>query len=531
MSSLFASITAFPLTLPTALIDNAMNSPSPSLSSASCEACGWAAALLAALAFGSFGVPIKSHAAQSVRIDPLVFQSYKTAMCLLTCFPILFLVSLFDNYQEAGTDGKSDSSESLFTFTPWGIVSGLFWVPGGVATVYAVQSAGLAMGIGIGSSFIVLVSFVWGIFLFDEPIHSRDLAALAVLCMMAGLLGMSYYSAPPAPHDCSLSPSPPPTASSSDEENDNDNYSDTGSRMESRMLDAARLTINASRSYSGLNVGDDDAAELDSATCNISSEDERMISDMRQSGSRMESFGNDIHSECDNLGIVRFPSACVAAAALDGGNSTSTVAITDTVVLGFGGCRAKIARRHAGMLSAAFCGLWGGSITAPMTYAPPGARGARYLMSFAIGASLVNLALWALRLVVVAFSVHSRNHLDHHRHPDQVFISPGHSSSMLVSLAEAYRELPSFHFRVMWRPGGLSGLLWSIGNFFSLLSVFYLGEGVGYPLVQTSILVSGLWGLFYYQEVTGTERRARWFASSLLTVFGILLLSYEHHEK
>ena len=32
-----------------------------------------------------------------------------------------------------------------------------------VATVYAVKSAGLAIGIGVGSSFIVLISFTWGV--------------------------------------------------------------------------------------------------------------------------------------------------------------------------------------------------------------------------------------------------------------------------------------------------------------------------------------------------------------------------------
>jgi hypothetical protein len=236
--------------------------------------------------------------------------------------------------------------------------------------------------------------------------------------------------------------------------------------------------------------------------------------------SHTEPFGNDAHPGCDESDTVRLPSGPVAAA--DGGRSS-----TDTVVVGVGGCRAKMSRRHAGMLSAVFCGVWGGSITAPMTFAPPEARGARYLLSFAIGASLVNLALWVARLVLVSLSIHSRNRRDHHRNPDEAVCTAEWGSS----LAEAYRELPSFHFRVMWLPGGLSGLLWSIGNFFSLLSVFYLGEGVGYPLVQTSILISGLWGLFYYQEVTGLERRARWFASSLLTVFGILLLSYEHHEK
>lgn len=42
----------------------------------------------------------------------------------------------------------------------------MFWVPGGTATIYAVKNAGLAIGIGVGSSFIVLVSFTWGIFVF-----------------------------------------------------------------------------------------------------------------------------------------------------------------------------------------------------------------------------------------------------------------------------------------------------------------------------------------------------------------------------
>jgi hypothetical protein len=32
-----------------------------------------------------------------------------------------------------------------------------------IATVYAIKNAGLAIGIGVGSSFIVLVSFTWGV--------------------------------------------------------------------------------------------------------------------------------------------------------------------------------------------------------------------------------------------------------------------------------------------------------------------------------------------------------------------------------
>lgn len=60
---------------------------------------------------GSFGVPIKSEAARSVDIDPLVFQTYKTFVCFATSWLILL-------------------TGETFTFSPWGIVSGLFWVPG-----------------------------------------------------------------------------------------------------------------------------------------------------------------------------------------------------------------------------------------------------------------------------------------------------------------------------------------------------------------------------------------------------------------
>jgi hypothetical protein len=169
-------------------------------------------------------------------------------------------------------------------------------------------------------------------------------------------------------------------------------------------------------------------------------------------------------------------------------------------------CGVKVTRRVRGMLAAAFCGLYGGSIMAPMRAAPVSDRGAHYLISFAVGAAVVNAALWILRWLYL-------------------------SARRGGSLRGGYDGLPSFHWRVMWLAGGTSGLLWSIGNYFSLISVFYLGEGVGYPLVQTSILVSGLWGLFYFKEVTGAERISKWFASSLLTVLGILLLSYEHHEK
>jgi hypothetical protein len=67
----------------------ATNSSSNATTTA-CEMCGWLAAIGSMLAFGSFGVPIKSEACQRLQVDPLVFQSYKTAMCFFTSWLILF---------------------------------------------------------------------------------------------------------------------------------------------------------------------------------------------------------------------------------------------------------------------------------------------------------------------------------------------------------------------------------------------------------------------------------------------------------
>ena len=81
-----------------------------------------------------------------------------------------------------------------FTFTKWGIVSGLFWVPGGAFNIFAIRNAGLAISQGIVASSIVMVSFVWGNLIFREPVKSQIAAYFAVWLIMAGLYGMSYFS-------------------------------------------------------------------------------------------------------------------------------------------------------------------------------------------------------------------------------------------------------------------------------------------------------------------------------------------------
>ena len=66
-------------------------------------------------------------------------QTYKTVVCFATSW----LVLLFHG--------------TTLTFTYWGFASGLFWVPGGTAGIFAVRNAGLAVSQGLWSTLKIMV--------------------------------------------------------------------------------------------------------------------------------------------------------------------------------------------------------------------------------------------------------------------------------------------------------------------------------------------------------------------------------------
>jgi hypothetical protein len=143
--------------------------------------CGLAAALLSIVAFGSFAVPIKSQAACKVapNVDPLVLQTYKVGVCFATSWLVLAFIP--------------------FRFSYLGLISGLLMVPGGTAGYFGVRNAGLAVSQGIWSALKVLVAFAWGLFMFHEPVRSISGTAVAVICLMIGLVGMSYFAVQKSP--------------------------------------------------------------------------------------------------------------------------------------------------------------------------------------------------------------------------------------------------------------------------------------------------------------------------------------------
>jgi len=405
-----------------------------------CELCGWLAAIVSCISFGTFAVPIKSDAAKSCDVDPLVFQSYKTFMCFVTSFLTLPLFN------------------QTFYFTPWGIVSALFWVPAGVMAIYAVKNAGLAVSQGLWSSIIVLVSFVWGIFVFQEGVKSKFFASAAILVMVTGLWGMSFFSSPV--HHLS-----------------DDNYHH---ELTVQSMSPPRGEL----SHLGPVTSDGDNHKELNRQYNSPSPAAEAPPDFLIEQNDTQPIAENFNDNTNNN---------------DEDSSSSTSSSSSIPI------SSKILKRRLGLLAAVFNGVWGGSIMVPMHYAPEEAGGTGYVVSFAIGALIITSLLWVLRFIVEL-----------------------HFTGPHYSISRAYQALPSLHLEIMWLPGCLAGLLWSIGNVASMISVQNLGEGVGYSLTQASMLCSGLWGIFYFNEVVSRDLRVKWFASAVLCVTGILLLSYEH---
>jgi hypothetical protein len=359
-----------------------------------------------------------------------------------------------------------------------------------------------------------------------EHVHSKPGACFAVGCMMMGLLGMAYFSAP------SVSNTASDYQGLHRDESvivDDDSYFalDPTVEMEWPGTHFRRLQGSPSEDEEDVAAAVVQNKKEDAPTTETSEE-----SDVEQEdGNNISNISNDTSMDPTTVGEIDI---------IDETSLPPQRRPDEMVVV----CGMEWRRRTLGILSAIFSGSYGGSIMVPMKWAPDDAKGLGYLISFAVGATTINILAWIIRYL---------------------YLCQKHASPK-----KAYYALPSFHFRKMWLAGGASGLLWSIGNFFSVLSVEFLGEGVGYSVVQAAMLgtyvgylyycinlslgfrwhscqpflllahkisivcfqtVSGLWGIFYFHEIRGAVTIAKWFCSALLTVLGILLLSYEHHEK
>lgn len=405
------------------------------------DSCGWLAALVAALAYGSYGVPIK--ATLDIDVHPFVLQSYKTVVLFVSSWFVLYI------------------DPTALKFTPYGILSGVLWVSGGACGVYGIRNAGMAIAVGTWASVMVCVNFSWGILIFREPVHSFGESCFAFLLLLAGLVGMSKYSANSS--TTSLTKANPRKNNKSLE------------RSQSSSLDLERTANNSNNLVN--------RRETTTDTYDEQADDETVPMIRSSSTNSIKtSDGAGPQQESDKK-LLKNASIFVG---------------------GF-----KMTPRESGIAMAALNGLLAGSSLVPLHYAKQqGFQNWSYILSFGMGSLIANLALWCLYILLQLL-------LQYQQQPD---------SNICKSTWDA---LPNFYFTQLWKRGLMAGILLSIGMFGSILATSALGQGVGNSLVQSKIVISGLWGICYYKEISNPKAIRMWFLSATLCVSGILLLSYE----
>lgn len=420
------------------------------------ENCGWAAAVVAVIAWGSFGAPLKTSA--KVEVNFFVMQTYKTVICFLTCWLVLLL----------GVELR---------WSNWGIVSGLFWVPGAACGIYGIRNAGLAVAQGTWSAIQVSVSFIFGIIIFQEGVKSIYRTVCAFVLLTIGLVGMSHYAGAGAAQGKKIAPD----ESASPLTNKSDGY----------QLEESENCIRKSKRHF-----------------------------KRQSSDTLPPAAVDTVSGCSSAITAPIIQPLELGALIDDEDLVMDgVKVKDVhernrrdkfhiFVPTFGLTKPQsmtVTRHQMGILGAIVNGAWGGCNMIPLHYAirDDGLSGADYLISFATGSLIVNIIMW---IVLFLYYLHQRKGV----------------------LSEAIEALPKFHLRQLGIPGLMAGLLYSLGNFGSILAVAYLGQAAGFSFCQMQLFVSGLWGVFCFREIRGCEIVTKWFTAAMVAVVGIIWLGIEH---
>ena len=149
-----------------------------------------------------------------------------------------------------------------------------------------------------------------------------------------------------------------------------------------------------------------------------------------------------------------------------------------------------ISRWFLGIFYAMLTGIFGGSVGFPETYTDgTNAAKAKFLISFACGVAVI----FPITLLY------------------QCFMS---------------NEPIQWHWKKTMIPGIASGILWNLGNLCSLYAIDILSYAVAYPIMQSSLVVGVIWGIFVWKEFTDYRVIGTLFFFSLVVVIGCTIITY-----
>ena len=371
-----------------------------------------------------------------------------------------------------------------YKFSPYGLLSGLLWVTGGACGIFGIRNSGLAISVGTWSSITVLVSFAWGILIFDEQVISVWGTLLGVIMMIFGFIGMAYFSSPQVMEgDVSHN------SSTNRIRNEGDNH-DQHNRDDDFDQNPQGQNRNGCTANDGIveNSLKEPLLQQQQQQQHLAEDEEGQHATTNIEEEHGEHSGHTSPSTDDETDT-------------NTSNQSHNASIDHSTTVIFLGM--KWNRRRLGLLGAVMDGVLGGMMLVPMHFSAY--HGEEYIISFGTGAMSITLIFWLIRF---AYNVYETK-----------------------SIQKGYNELPSLHLKTLIIPGGLGGLVWSIGNIGLIFSVSFLGESIGMSIVQSNMIVSGMIGIIWFQEIKGVKPIVFWTLSALLTFVGIIFLSYQHKSS
>merc|ERR1712129_676723 len=84
----------------------------------------------------------------------------------------------------------------------------------------------------------------------------------------------------------------------------------------------------------------------------------------------------------------------------------------------------------------------------------------------------------------------------------------------------------NWHFGSCFAPGFASGVIWNAGNLASLYAIESLGYSVAYPVMQSSLIVGSALGVFVWKEISDSKVIAFVFAGGLTVLIGCAMIAY-----
>lgn len=521
------------------------------MSTPSCigDACGWIAALVALFAAGTYGVPIKETMYQITDLNPFVFQTYKVV--------IFFVVSIITVLMF--------QIPMRMTFF-YGTLSGFLWVCGGTGGIVAVRYAGIATAVGTWASIMICINFTWGILVFNEPVVNLYNTAAAFLLLALGLVGMSIYGDPGSSKCATKSALPNSNNNAlpmSDHHDCNVANKDTDSSTYKKEIDVRSLpnrkntlsitstTANRHhhRSFNNNNNSDEEYELEESSENTITS----TLLKQRKVVPFKESFNDEETAELDSVGSTNSTAASTVSCSNSAtSNGTQILNYNPETHVRLFNSQVIVTKRIAGIMAALFNGFMSGSSLIPMHYAkrqPNGDWGGlNYLVSFSVGSLFSCIGIWIIYYVILVVRQHQINKklssLNNSSSSTSGNLNIATTAAGSVSsntddisvasktfhhniFQHAASKMPDAYFKVLWKSGLAAGLLNAIAMVGSVLAVTYLGQGVGNSVIQCKIIVSGMWGIYYYKEIDNPIAIRKWFISASLSVIGIVWLSRE----